>query len=125
MSLLATFLQAMVYDFILLLSLLFPLFLFSSLLFLLSLSPLLSPQHILTPSLLQVKVNPSPSFILYGGDAAAHALGHQSIKAIQTVTSAFEVAFPGVPVYFTLGNNDVPEVDYEVRKGERERERES
>ena len=36
------------------------------------------------------------------------------MKALQTVSSSFSLAFPGVPVYYTLGNNDVPEKDYEV-----------
>ncbi|KAL0212809.1 hypothetical protein RCL1_006435 [Eukaryota sp. TZLM3-RCL] len=52
---------------------------------------------------------PSPSFILLAGDLASHALytEEEVISVINDVTSLIASSFPNVPIYSTIGNNDL------------------
>ena len=51
---------------------------------------------------------PNPALILLTGDLAAHGLDKVTEeKTVRAVATSFVERFPGVPILFTLGNNDV------------------
>jgi len=50
---------------------------------------------------------PEPNFIVYGGDLAAHGgTRENTITSVTQVIQGTRATFPGVPILFTLGNND-------------------
>lgn len=54
-------------------------------------------------------VNAKPDFIIFTGDAAAHALSDQSdqLQAIGHVANSLQNTFPGTTIIPAIGNNDV------------------
>lgn len=76
---------------------------------------------------------PAPDFVLYAGDFLAHGFEEQFaaafpqadeeayrdfvMKTLTFFTAKVSAVFPGVPVFFTLGNNDAFAGDYQLIDG--------
>eukprot|EP00009_Paramoeba_aestuarina_P001137 CAMPEP_0201517536 /NCGR_PEP_ID=MMETSP0161_2-20130828/8617_1 /ASSEMBLY_ACC=CAM_ASM_000251 /TAXON_ID=180227 /ORGANISM="Neoparamoeba aestuarina, Strain SoJaBio B1-5/56/2" /LENGTH=383 /DNA_ID=CAMNT_0047915065 /DNA_START=347 /DNA_END=1495 /DNA_ORIENTATION=+ len=63
------------------------------------------------------KVAPTPDWVFVTGDYSAHGLtgvGNYTLEAITNVTQALQAVYPQSNIYFCFGNNDVPEINYNI-----------